>query len=222
LKGKAFDKIQKHYESALQDAREEFELKFPDTKRLLAEDGVTNTQKAFQSALGRLLAPNVRRDALLILAAFAPPDQIEEAVRAAKQLGAAQKVGGNDIQTFLTASDAYVQAMDAVQNKVREHLDSQPGLPAIAKDLFERAAVLTSLGADLDDLFWKTVPMAVFPMAEEALLDILWASQLFTQLGNRLRQFGAEVEGRHQEYRTLLNSLNADFERVNREVLKWN
>ena len=222
LKGKAFDQIQEHFDSAIHNAREEFELTFPDTRSLLAEGEVTQTRRVYQTALAALRAPNVKRDLLLILAAFSPPEQIEEAVRTAKRLGATHKIRGNDIQNFLMASDAYVEAIGSVQNTLYEYLEYRPVLPAIAKEIFARAAVLTSLGTDLEDLFWKMAPLAVFPSAAETVLDIYWAAGIFANLGDRLQQFGAEVEHRHWEYRRLINSLDREFGEVNREVLRWN
>jgi Domain of unknown function (DUF4157) len=221
MKGKAFDKIQEHFESALHDAREEFELTFRDTKTLLAEKGVTQTRKAYQTALVALRAPNIRRDFLLILAAFSPPEQVEEAIRTAKRLGSTHKIRGSDIQNFLTAADAYVVAMDSVQNVLYEHLRYRPGLPAIAKDIFARAAVLKSIGADLQDFFWEMVQFAWIPSVEIALMDIYWVSNNFSVLGDRLWQFGVEVEQRHREYRKLLKNLDWQFEMINRAVLKW-
>ena len=196
LKGKALDHIQEHFASAILYARGEFELTFPDTSSLLAERGVTQTRRAYQTALAALRAPNFKRDLLLLVAAFSPTEQTEEAVRTAKRLGGTHKIRGNDSEIFLVASDAYVDAMTSTRNTLYMYLEHRPAIPAIARDLFARAAVLTRLGADLEDLFWKMLPLAGFPVAEEIMLDVYWSAESFANLGNRLREFGAEVEHR--------------------------
>ena len=222
LKGKAFEHIQEHFDSAIHNARQEFEQTFPDRSSLFAKMGVTQTHKVYQTALAALKARNFKRDLPLIAAAFSPPERIEEAIHTAKRLGSTHKVRGNDIQNFLMASDAYMEAMDSVENTVYEHLKTQPGLPAIAQDLFARAAVLRSLSTDLAELVGEMVPLALFPGAGDAILDIYWAAGIFATLAYRLGEFGSEVEQRHQEYRHLINELNRELGKVSYEVLRWN
>jgi hypothetical protein len=112
VKGKMMDAVEAHFSSTLEDARAEFQAKFPDPASLVRDARIDERRQAYDAALRKLKAPSNARTFALVMTALTTPEK-DIPARLAQVEKHLASIGGQPqvVRAFIQAREAYMDAM---------------------------------------------------------------------------------------------------------------
>ncbi len=219
IKGAIFAKIKEHFDSALQDARKEFESKYPDPEQLKAKVGLERYKQAYLAAASKLRAPSRAQVAKAVIVALSKErDMVKTAKYLDEQISKVQSAADGTRSGYAKVAQEYVDAMVALytQSTVNN------GLGVIADDVRKRGAVIAAVGAELEKAFFQYAPIAAtFPFSYYQWMDAYTVAQLFQNLGGSVLSFASDIQARYDSSLLMQKQLDEELLKVSEELARF-
>jgi hypothetical protein len=219
LKGAIFKAVQDHFDSVLQDAKKEFDAKYPDPGPLKAKAGLERYKQAYGTALSKLTAPSKAKVAeALILAVTKDRDIAKVKKYLDDQISKVQSAADGTQSGFAKVAEEYVEAMLALYVQ----LNAYSGLSEIATDVNKRGAVLDSAGRNLETTYFKYVAIsAVYPLAYYEWMDVYTVAKQFQSLGGSVLSFASDIQARYELSVSMQKQLNDELIKVSEALAQY-
>jgi hypothetical protein len=216
---KALAEVMDHFSSALQDAKKEFNEKYPAPGTLKSNANLDRYKRAYDGALSKLnMATNLRAQEAVILAFTRDRDIDRVKKYLDDQISKVLSANDGSISGYSKIAQEYIDQLTALYKQSASRLVSAD----IAADIDKRGQVIRSAGDALEVTYYKVWPIVgAFPLASYIWLDVLNVANALKELGGKVMTFGSEIHSRHDAYVSLLDQLGQELQRVSDDLYKY-
>ncbi|HEX4227499.1 MAG TPA: hypothetical protein VHZ07_02435 [Bryobacteraceae bacterium] len=216
---KALEKVEDHYNKAIEDARKEFNRRFPDARSLSRDARLEQYRQSYEVALGKMKAPSNVKTLAYTMVALGPTKDTQSNLEYVKKQLTTVKLADGTMGGYGDAADAYVNAMVDLYGQLTKY---QIGIADIVIDVQSRASVLTGYGQTLMADFYSYVPFAASsPLSYYPWLDVYTVATTILKLGANLQNLATEISDRQSGYENLSKSLDAELIKVSEQMAKF-
>lgn len=205
IKGKMLEKVTAHFIEAASKGTSEFRSGFPNVGVLMQAADLDRLHKeATQALVGVVAASGAQPD----LRPFG-----RDRVAATRALVAWLRKRGDKpaaTRAYDKAAQAYVDALSDLTTKIARLREP---MQAMADDIGKRASVLLNAGRELEELFWRFVPLAAaHPIAYYEWFDVKAVADTFLSVGGAVDGLRVEIVARMAEYDSMLSRLYEELQ----------
>lgn len=219
LAGAMMDKVEEHYNNAVEKARKEFEKSYPEASELSRRARLDQHKAAYEAALAKLKAPTNAKAVAAVLLAFTKNKDIPAAKRYLDKQLSKVKLASGDFGGYADAASAYINAMADLLIQLEKYHN---GLPEIAADIGKRAAVLLRIGNELVKTYFDVAPLtAVSPLLYYQWMDVYNVGSTFQRLGGNVAGFASQINGLANAYTQLEEALDKELLRVSEQLNQY-
>jgi hypothetical protein len=209
-----------HFNDALARAGKEFDAQHPDPEQLKVQAGLDRYKRAYEAALSRVNQPSNLKAAEMLILAFTRDRDIDKTKAYLDgQIAKVVSVADGRLSGYGKVASEYIDAMISLYRKLGT---ASVGLPDMASDIDKRGSVISAAGADLEQTYWKALPVvSPFPLAYFEWLGVKNTADSFKELGGSVLSFSTHISNRLAAYTAMLNQLDGELVKVSNEMGKY-
>jgi hypothetical protein len=219
VSGRLLDAVTSHFSSAADQARKEFQAKYPDPASLAQKARIDQHRKAYEASLTKLRAPSGAKAVGGMMVLLTPEKDRDAAWKTVQANLSKVKLASGATGGYGDAASAYINAMADLMTELANY---QKGLPEIADDISRRASVLQRQGDDLMQTYFAVAPAAaISPVVYYQWMDVHNLASVFLELGSQVGGVASQVGARANEYQRLAASLDRELIKISEELGRY-
>jgi hypothetical protein len=212
--------VQDHFTGVLDDARKEFEVKYPDPAPIKARANLDRYKQAYEAALSKIKAPTGAKAAEAFALVLTPARDRERAKKYLdEQISKVKSAADGSLSGYAKVASEYIDAMATFDEQLSA---MQLGIVDIADDIEHRGSVMKNTGDSLDEQYWRYMPVVVaFPFADLVWSDIHSAAEVFKNVGGSVLAFASDINVRYKTYAFMQKQLEDELLKVSNDFATY-